>query len=310
MTLINYLLYTATALIWGSTWLAIQFQLGTVSPLWSVSYRFAMAALILLVFCVITGRKLRFTAEQHGAMALQGLLLFSLNYVLYYIGSQYFISGLVSIIFASIIIMNIINGRIFFKTPLVARVIVGAMLGLLGLVIVFGSQFELLDWDQGGASLVWGAGICLSATLCASFGNMVSVRSQKLKLPVLQSNALGMAYGTVFVTLLAIGLGEQPTFDWSFKYVGSLFYLSFVGTVLAFGAYLNLLGRIGPERASYTFVLIPVVSLTLSTLFEGFQWTLSTVAGAVLVLIGNVLVLKKKPLKNEVNTVIPKEVRE
>jgi drug/metabolite transporter (DMT)-like permease len=289
----NYLLYLITALIWGSTWLAIHFQLGTVAPCWSVAYRFAIASTLLLGFCKLTKRSLTFNRKEHCAMAVQGLFLFSLNYILYYLGSAYFMSGLVAVTFATIIVMNIINTRIFFKTPLVARVIVGASLGLLGLVVIFGSQISALH-GTALPHILLGLTICFAATLSASFGNMVSARNQKLQLPILQSNAFGMAYGTLFVTLIALALGEKPTFDLSPLYIGSLLYLVVFGSIIAFGTYLRLLGRIGPERAAYAFVLLPVIALGLSTEFEGFHWTMKTLIGISLVVLGNVLVLTKK----------------
>lgn len=293
--MLNYLLYTVTVLIWGSTWLAIHFQLGNVPPTWSVAYRFAIASAVLMIFCLVTGRNLHFSRREHAAMALQGALLFSLNYILYYFGSMYFVSGLVAIIFASIIIMNIINSRIFFGTPLVPKVIIGAVVGLLGLTLVFSSQWPQFHLQQQGISyLISGILICFLATLVASFGNMASLYNQRLKLPIIQSNAFGMMYGTIIMIIIALLFGHKLSFDSSFRYVSSLLYLAIVGTVLAFGAYLQLLGRIGPERASYAFVLLPIVALALSAGFEGFQWNSLTLGGIVLILLGNGLVLVAK----------------
>lgn len=293
--MLNYFLYTVTVLIWGSTWLAIHFQIGNVPPTWSVAYRFALSSTILLIFCLMTKRSLRFSAREHRAMALQGTFLFSLNYILYYVGTMYFVSGIVAIIFASIIIMNIINSRIFFGTPLVGKVILGAIIGLIGLSTVFSSQ-----WSQFTAQhytidhIIKGLIVCFTATLMASFGNMASLYNQQLKLPIIQSNAFGMAYGTIIVIIIALLFGHQPSFDWSTRYVASLLYLSIIGSVLAFGIYLQLLRRIGPERAAYAFVLLPIVALALSAGFEDFHWNLWSILGMVLVLFGNGLVLASK----------------
>lgn len=293
--MLNYLLYAITVLIWGSTWLAIHFQLGNVAPAWSVAYRFAIAAGLLFLYCLLTKKNLRFSLKEHKAMMLQGALLFSINYILYYVGTGYFVSGVVSIIFASIIVMNIINSHLIFGTPLSGKVIIGAAIGLGGLGVMFTSQWQHLTQQHYGIKhIAMGLVVCFSATLFASLGNMVSLHNQKLKLPIIQSNAFGMIYGTLIVVLFAIVCGDQPTFDYSFRYVGSLLYLAIVGTVLAFGAYLQLLGRIGPERAAYAFVLLPIVALALSTGFEGFQWNGLTVIGIALVLLGNGLVLATK----------------
>lgn len=299
----NGLLYLITTFIWGSTWLAIQYQLGSVDPLWSVAYRFFLAALCLFFYCFATSRSIRFDSKQHMGIALQGLLMFCLNYILFYLGSQYFISGLVSLIFASMIVMNIINSRIFLQTPLVKRILCGAVLGISGLVIVFGSQLSALHLAHLPAKQIFiGLALCLAATLSASLGNIVSVKNQRLKLPVLESSVWGMFYGAVFTALLAILSGRHPTFIWTFKYVGSLLYLSFAGTIIAFLAYLNLLRRIGPERAAYTFVLLPVISLSISTWIEGFQWNLPAFVGMILVLWGNYLVLTKTKSKSSITS--------
>lgn len=290
--MLNIILFITTALIWGSTWLAIQFQLGHVSPIWSVAYRFGMTAVLLLIFCFLTKRNMRFNWQQHKAMIVQGALMFSLNYILYYLGSQYFISGLVAVIFASIIVMNIINSRIFFKTHLVKRVIIGAALGLVGLVIVFSSQFKQLDLHTNLPQTLIGIGICLLATFMASLGNIASVQVQRLQLPILQSTTYGLVYGTLIVMVIALIFGIQPMFDFSHKYIGSLFYLSLVGTIGGFAVYLRLLGNIGADRAAYAFVVLPLVSLALSTEFEGFTWTITTWLGIILVLAGNILVLR------------------
>jgi drug/metabolite transporter (DMT)-like permease len=291
----NLLLYCASTLIWGSTWLAIQYQIGSVNPAWSVVYRFAIAAVLLIGFCLLKRYSLRFNPREHAVIALQGLLLFSINYILYYYGSAYFISGVIAVIFASIIIMNIINSRLIFGTPIVPRVIIGACIGLCGLAVIFWSEITGLDLSHLGYSYVFiGLAINLIATYLASLGNMISTYTQKRGLPVLQTNALGMAYGTVFSLLVAIIFQEPLRFDPTITYIASLFYLAIFGSIFAFGCYLKLLGRIGPERAAYTFVFIPIIAMSLSTIFEEFHWTLNTFIGTGLVLCGNILVLTKK----------------
>jgi drug/metabolite transporter (DMT)-like permease len=78
-------------------------------------------------------------------------------------------------------------------------------------------------------------------------------------------------------------------FDPSPRYVGALLYLAVPGSVVAFTAYLLLVGRIGPDRAAYCTVLFPVVALTVSTVFEGYQWSSMALAGLLLVIAGNLL---------------------
>lgn len=284
------LLYTITVLIWGSSWFAITLQLGTVHPMWSVAYRFSVAAALLLLFCIGSGRRLRFSLRDHVFLALQGLFLFSLNYILFYFVTQHLTSGVVAVTFSTIVFMNIVNGSLIFRAPVSARVIAGAFLGLIGISLVFWPELRTLDTSTMALRSL---GLAVLATWVASLGNMVAVRNQRRGLPVIQSNALGMAYGTGFTVVAALLTGMQPTFDWSVAYIGSLFYLSLFATIIAFGAYLTLLGRIGADRAAYASVLFPIVALAISTVLEDYRWSTAALVGVATVLAGNLLVLTR-----------------
>ena len=292
----NTLLFLATAFIWGTTWLAIKFQLGSVHPMWSVCYRFAISAGVLLLLCRAQSLDLKFSKSDHKRFALQGLLLFSLNYLLYYMGTAYFVSGIVAVIFASIAMFNIFNGRIFLKIPLSKSAIAGCAIGLLGLGVIFKAEFlRLLDKDV--VFIMTGFLICLLGTAIASTGQIVATANLSRNLPVLQTNAWGMTYGTAYTAIGALVIGELPTFDFNLKYIGSLMYLAIVGTVIAFGIYMKLVKNIGPTKAGYAFVLIPVVALTVSSIFEEFAWTIETVAGIALVVVGNIVVMISKAIQ-------------
>lgn len=286
------LLYTITVLIWGSSWFAITLQLGTVYPMWSVAYRFAVAAALLLLFCIGSGRRLRFGPRDQGFLALQGLFLFSLNYILFYFVTRHLTSGVVAVTFSTIVLMNLVNGALIFKAPVSARVIAGASLGLIGISLVFWPELRALDTST---TALRSLGLAVLATWVASLGNMVAVRNQRHGLPIIQSNALGMAYGTGFTVVAALLTGMPPTFDWSVAYIGSLFYLSLFATIIAFGAYLTLLGRIGADRAAYASVLFPIVALGISTVLEDYHWSTVALVGVATVLAGNLLVLTRTP---------------
>lgn len=283
-------LYLATVLIWGSTWYAITLQLGVVDPVVSVAYRFAFAAVILVAWCAVSGKPMRYGARDHMWMAGQGLFLFCANYAVFYVATGYVTSGLVSVVFSTIAAWNIVFGLILFGTPVSVRATVGAMLGIFGLSLVFLPEVKALDLsDEAALGLV----LCVIATILASFGNMASARNQKNGLPVLQTNAFGMAYGAAFTAIFSAATGRAFIWDPSFDYLWSMLYLAMFGSVLAFGAYLTLLGRIGAGRAAYAAVLFPVVALSLSVVLEDYSFTPLALLGAALVLGGNVLVLAK-----------------
>jgi len=286
----NTVLYFTTVLIWGSTWLAIKYQLGVVDVEVSIAYRFGLASVVLLLFCLLTKKSLRFDLRSHAWMALLGLCLFSGNYMFMYIATGHITTGLVSVGFCSMVVMNIILSKIFFSTDISNRVLVGATLGMFGIAMVFWPEIQNFDLADKGA---YGLLLVMVGTLFASFGNMVSSRNQKSGMPVMQANAWGMAYGAIFMALFALFNGQEFNFDPSFDYIWSLAYLAIFGSVIAFGCYLTLLGNIGPEKAVYSIVLFPLVALSLSTVFENYHWPIEAVVGVPLVLWGNVLVLTK-----------------
>ena len=289
-------LYLTSVLIWGSTWFAIKFQLGVVAAEVSLAYRFALAAAVLLIFCRLTRRGLKYSASQHGFIALQGLFLFCSNYLVFYWATELLTSGIVAVLFSTVILMNIVNGAIFMRLRVSARVISGASLGIAGIGAIFWSEVSSVENSADTWRGLW---MCLVATYFASIGNILSARNQKQGIPVVQTNAWGMAYGAAILTLYALFSREPFNYDPTFSYSVSLIYLSIFGSILAFGSYLTLIGRIGADKAAYVAVLFPVIALGLSTLFEDYQWTLRAIFGFGLVLIGNYIVLTKgrKPEK-------------
>ena len=287
----NTFLYLITVLIWGSTWLAIKLQLGVISPELSIAYRFGLAAIILIVFSLLRRLPMGFSLKTHAFFALQGLLLFSLNYFLVYLAEGYLTSGLVAIIFSLIIVLNVFFGAIFLGNPVRVRVMIGAGLGLLGLAFVFWPELNSLSLSS---QKIVGMILAFIATISASLGNVVSARNQRHELPVIQTNAYGMLYGAVFMLVTALLRGAELQFDTSPSYVLSLFYLAIFGSVIAFGSYLTLLGRIGLDRAAYVTVLFPVIALLLSTIFEDLRWGIYQLLGVLLILLGNAVVVTRK----------------
>jgi drug/metabolite transporter (DMT)-like permease len=287
----NLGLYLASVLIWGSTWLAITFQLGKVPPEVSVAYRFLLASALLFAWCRIRRLRLAFTLREHGWMALQGLLLFGANYVCVYLAEAQISSGLVALVFSLIVFMNIASTRLFFGTPVRPATLLGALMGVGGVALVF--LPELTHGASRGHPLL-GLSVAAGSTVLASLGNVAAARNQRHGLPVIQMNAYGMLYGALLVAAYAAAVGRPFVFDGSVHYLLSLVYLALFGSVLAFGAYLTLIGRIGADRAGYAGASIPIVAVVLSTLFEGLQWHLFTFLGIALCLAGNVLVLRMR----------------
>lgn len=291
----NLILYVTTVMIWGSTFLVIKYQLGSVDPMVSVAYRFALASGLLMVFCRLRGLSLKFSIQDHLFMVILGTFLFSVNYWLVYTAELYLTSGLVAIVFSSIVFMNILNGSIFLGATLDKTVIAGAALGVVGIILIFLPEIQSFHFSDHS---LYGLVVGLSAALLASLGNITSAHNSKNNIPIVQANAFGMAYGAILMLVLAFFLGKEFTFIVSASYIGSLFYLAIFGSIIAFGAYLTLIGSIGADKAAYAIMLVPVVALILSSFYEGYIWNSCAIAGMIFVLAGNFLALKKRKISS------------
>jgi len=287
----NLILYIVTVLIWGTTWYVIKLQLGPVPESWSVSYRFFIAAAVLLIWLGARGRLTDFpTGRNLLFVCLQGVMLFCLNYWLFYIISNDLTTGLVAVLFSLITIMNIVNQRLFFKVPVNSRALLASLIGISGLILVFFPEFTKV---QASNRLIVAVLLGVLATWFASVGNILSVRNSRAGLPVMRSNMIGMLTGAICMAIIATASGAPVTIDLSPKYIGALLYLAVFGSVVAFGCYLTLINRIGADKGAYAGVAFPVVALLISTWLEGYQWSIPAVLGVVLIVSGNVLVLSK-----------------
>jgi drug/metabolite transporter (DMT)-like permease len=285
------LLYAVVVLIWGSTWAAIPFQLGSVAEEVSVGYRFGLAALALYAYAAASRRPLRLPAGALPLVFLQGALLFCINYFFVYYGTAHLTSGIVAVLFSSILILNAIFERLFFGRVIDARFWLAAAVGISGIALIFSTEItELSITDES----VHGGLLVLCGTLIASLGNMAAVSNTKRGLPVVAVNAHAMAFAAVLALTIAVVLGKRLAFDPQTAYVVSLLYLAIFGSAVAFGCYLALLKLIGAARASYSSVLFPVVALLISTAFEGYRWTMPAVIGMLLTLAGNWLILSQR----------------
>lgn len=283
----NALLYALVVLIWGTTWLALKWQLGVVPIALSIAYRFALAGGLLMLW-LAWRRQLVLPRGKPAVWVLaQGLCLFCLNFVCFLQASQTLASGLVAVVFSSATLWNAGLARVLHGRRLAPQVALGSVFGLAGLVVLFWP--ELRNGPGSLAGLAW----ALAGTLCFSSGNLLSAALQQHGLKPAQTNAWGMLVGTGVLVAYAAWAGLPLTFDPSWRYTGALLYLAIPGSVIGFTAYLTLVGRMGLEKAAYSTVLFPVVALNVSAWAEGYRWSTLSLAGLALVMLGNVLVFRK-----------------
>lgn len=287
----NLRLFVACVAIWGSTWLAITYQLGRVAPEESVAWRFLLASAMLFAYCLARRLPLRYSLRQHAWIALFGALMFCVSYIFVYHAERYVVSGLVAVGYSASPLLGMLGMRIFFGTPMAARVALGSVLGIVGIALVFLPEFSHLAGDRNTAL---GAVYTVLAVVLSALGSMVAHRNHEVGLPLWQSLAWGMFYGALFSFGVTFAAGKTLAFQATAPYVLSLLYLAILGSIVAFACYLTLLKRIGAARSGYIGVMVPIVALVISAAFEGFRWQALTWAGIAVSVAGNVIILRGK----------------
>jgi drug/metabolite transporter (DMT)-like permease len=251
---------------------------------------------MLFIWCFARGLKLSFSWRDHLNWIILGFFLFCVNYICAYFGTSYLTTGVVCLIFSTLTLFTVLNGFIFFKKPVRLPILFGALIGIAGLSIIFSSEISSADWSLD-SEIIKGFLWMLLATFFASIGMLLSGQMQARKIPLIQSNAFSMLYGSLILVTYISFSDISFSFSTSYSYVASLIYLALVASVVGFGVYLKLVGNIGADKASYVNIFTPTIALLLSTLFEDYQWSLIGLVGVILIIIGNIIVLYAKPIK-------------
>lgn len=286
---LDYGLYALTVTAWSLSWYAIEFQVGTVANEVNIVWRFAIATTLMFGWVLMKRGRLHFALDDHWRFMAMGILMFSSNFLLFYYGAGYLVSGLLSVVFSLASVFNMLLGALIMRERPSPRILLGGLTGFCGIALMF--LPEIVGRDLGGGTLI-GLAFCAAGTLSFCVGNVISAAGMRKGLPLVSMNAWGMFYGTLWSAILAFLMGRTFTVVPTVAYFGSLLFLAVVSTIMGFAAYLTLLGRIGAARAGYSTVMFPIFALLVSTVLEGYRWTAFAIAGLALVAIGNVLVVR------------------
>ncbi len=281
-------LFIATVLIWGTTWIAIAFELGEVPVVVSIFFRFALAAVMMIGGLAVLGKLKR--PHMWRFVVMQALCLFCFNFIGLYSATALIPSGLVSVVFSLASIFNVINALLFFKDPIRKQSLLAGAIGVVGLTLLFWEDIAIsFSFDT-----IKGVGLAMLGTLFFSFGNMASRRNSAEGISPVTANAWGMAIGASVLLLIAVATGQALVVPTAISYWVALIYLAAIGSVAGFTFYLMLVARAGSARAGYATVLFPVIALCASTIFEGFVWSPLVVGGILLTVVGNVVMFQKR----------------
>jgi len=283
-----FIIFTA---IWGSTWIVIRGQLGTVPPQWSVTYRFIVAAAAMAVVARFKGQSLKIGRNGLFAAAFLGFAQFCVNFNAVYLAERHITSGVVATVFALLLIPASLMGWAFLGHRPSRRFAWSSLVAVGGIALLF--LHEIREHPADRAQIAAGIGLTLVGMLGASLANVVQARPEMRKYPLFALLAWSMAAGAVIDGLIALAMTGAPKFDPRPAYWAGVVYLALFASVLTFGLYYPVVRRIGPAKASYSSVIVPIIAMGFSTWLEDYRWTGLTIAGALLALGGMVAALRR-----------------
>ena len=279
-------------LIWGSTWIVIRGQLGVVPPEWSVAYRFAIAAAAMAGLTLIRRESLKLPRSGIAAAIVLGFLQFCINFIAVYLAERHITSGVVATVFALLLIPSSLLAWAFLGHKPTRRFFWSSAVAVCGIALLF--VHELNEHPANGEAIVAGIALTLFGMLGASAANVFQARPEVRRFPLFTVLAWSMACGALIDGAIALALNGPPVVDPRPAYWAGLLYLALAASVLTFSLYYPVVRRIGPAKAAYSSVIVPIIAMGFSTWLEGYRWTPTTVAGALLALGGMVAALSRE----------------
>lgn len=283
-------LFAICVLTWGTTWYAITFQVGHISPEVAVALRFAIAGCVVVLLCAVRGERMRFTATEHARLALQGCFMYGVSYLCVYHAERHLVSGLVAVGYSASPLVTGLGAHRLFNVRVTRQFLLGGVLGVAGVALIFWPEFGR---TTGNRDTLFGAVFTIGAVLLSAVGSLVASRNRLHGLPFWPSLGYGMLYGAAAALLAALLQGESFALPAVASWWISLLYLALAGSVLTFACFLTLQERIGPGPTSAVGVMTPLLALVVSMAFEGLHPDPLTFLGAALAVGGNVLMLRR-----------------
>jgi drug/metabolite transporter (DMT)-like permease len=279
-------------LIWGSTWLVIRDQIAVVPPSWSISYRFLIAGIAMAIYARVKRKSLVLDARGYAFAAIIGTALFAFNFNFVYRAEHYVTSGLVAVVFALLLVPNAVFGRIFLGQKLGRQLMLGCAVAMAGVALLFVNEARVDP--HGPQSATIGIALTLGGVLAASIANVMQGSAFAKRYPMAPMLAIAMLIGATLDATFAWITTGPPVFELRLGYIAGILYLGIFASALAFPLYFNVIRAIGPAKAAYSGVIVPVIAMILSTIFEQYHWSTLAVAGAVLAGAGLVIALSAR----------------
>ena len=297
--------FAIVCVVWGTTYLGIRIALETIPPLLLTGARFTVAGLIMLVIAKLRGDVLPRDVKTLLNLAFVGFLLVGVGNLAVVWAEQWVPSGLAALLVATAPFwMAIIEAMRRNGERVELRAGIGMLIGFVGVA--------MLVTPGGGMTGKWSAAFLLGALAiqiggaCWQYGS-AHAKYQLKHVPLLTSAALQMLFGGLFVTIVGLAIGEASHFVLTPRTFGALAYLTVVGSIIAYSAYIFALAHMRPTHTSLYAYVNPVVAVFLGWLILNEPLTWVSIVAMVIILAGVALVQtsgwRKKPAAVEVEPV-------
>lgn len=289
----KFIIWLILCLIWGTTWLFIKIGLEDLPPITFAYLRFSLAALVVGVVIRFSRKTLPKTAAEWKLLAITGILQFSVNYSLVFWSELHITSGLAAVLQASIPVFGLFLARIHLPEEQFTFLKVAALaVGLGGVAVIFYDQLRL----ESRMAFAGSVAIVIGAYAAAHASILTKARGGGI-------DPENLVFGQMIcglLPLIIIGLvfeGNPMRFDYSWKAVSGVLYLSLIGTVAAFWLYYWLLRRVESTKAMTIALVTPLVAVLAGWIFLGEQLRVQTLAGGFLILSGVGLIVFRRRIR-------------
>jgi drug/metabolite transporter (DMT)-like permease len=283
------LLLALLCLIWGSTWIVIKGGLRDLPPFTSAGIRFLIAALIMIWVAAVLSRREGGCRPPTWLWLVQGTTNFAVAYGLVYHCETVLPSGLVSLLWGVYPMLQALAGHWFLAGERLRPVQwLGFVVGLLGLVLLF--QTDLRSFGARGVPT---AMLLLLSPVSAVIGTtLIKRHGEGVRSTLLNRN--GMWVGAALLLAVAFAFEREAPLSWTGPAIGSVAYLSVIGTVVTFSLYFWLLRYAPAHMLGLIAYVIPGIALFLGWTVGQEPLTPFTLAGAGLILGGVLLVVRRR----------------
>ena len=280
-------------LFWGSTYLGIRIAVEHIPPAFMCGTRFSIAGVLMLAYCGLSGRTIRYRPAQLGHLAVVGLLLLMGGNLTLSYAEQVVPSGLAALVVASTPLWFLVLDSLLLGDHRISRRgLAGLGLGIAGIAVLLWPKLTATG-SLGAKELHWSLAL-LGGSFSWALGSVLSKRWQSAEVDPFSGTAWQVTFAGVVNLLFAFLLEDRSSIHWTTRGLGAIVYLIICGSWIGYTAYIWLLRHVPTSKVSTYAYVNPVVAVFLGWLVLNERVDRFILAGSAIVVASVVLVTSAK----------------